>query len=99
MGKLGAKGAAAMDLRVEGREQWERGPDAVLGGGGGRALMPSRESHVFGCKGVMKKKRLLSLKRAGGKKEALTGITFPILVSSFDPHNTPKRWVSFAFYR
>lgn len=53
---------------------------------------------MFGGKGVMMK-RLLHLKRAGGKKEELTGITFPLLFS-FETYNTPVRWVlSFAFYR
>ena len=62
-------------------------------------LIPSRESGMFGCKGLMKAKRLLHLKRASGKKEELTRITFPLLFS-FDAHNTPMRWVlSFAFYR
>ena len=61
-------------------------------------LIPSRESGMFGGKGVMMK-RLLHLKRTGGKTDKLTGITFPLLFS-FETYNTPVRWVlSFAFYR
>lgn len=75
----------------------ERAGRRAFSGGAG-VLISSRESGIFGGKDVMMK-RLLHLKRAGGKKEELTRITFPLLFS-FEAYNTPVRWVlPFAFYR
>lgn len=61
LARLRAKGAAAMDpRRRELRAVGERAGRCAFCGGGAM-LIPSRESGMFGCKGVMKTKRLLHL--------------------------------------
>lgn len=103
LGRTQSQGAAARGPEDKGAENSGReGRELCFEGGGrsrgGGTLISSRESGMFGCKGVTKMKRLLHLNRAGAKKEP-TRITF-LFFFSYDAQDTPMRWVlSCAFYR